>query len=100
MKILISKALSSTPILVIIFCFCSDAPAKQDDNTTINQEISQIRNEKLTERKVLPTDKQLNESRLNDSLFETNPAGFIIGHSENPSWDVAYILFENGNLVY
>jgi hypothetical protein len=61
---------------------------------------SQIESEAKAEAKKLAKVNELKDDDLNDSLFEINPAGFVIGHSENPSWDVAYILFENGNLIY
>jgi hypothetical protein len=80
--------------LILIFSCCTNGSKKQEKQKDYKLEISHTEIEDKTEV------KELDNKILNDSLFEINPAGFVIGHSENPSWDVAYILFENGNLIY
>lgn len=86
--------------LTVIFSCCTNSYKKQEDNKLAKLDNSQIEIKDKNEEKELTDLNKVDDNISNDSLFELNPAGFVIGHSENPSWDVAYILFENGDLIY
>jgi hypothetical protein len=85
---------------ILFISSCSKNTNKQEEKQTEMSEIALSDIENRNDERELAEIKENEIKILNDSLFEINPTGFIIGHSENPSWDVAYILFENGNLVF
>jgi hypothetical protein len=88
-------------LLVVAFGISLLISCNRTSNDAKEIEINSNKFEKES-LKLNETSAELSKNKkedIPDSLFLISPQGYILEHSENPSWESLYIFYEEGKLV-